>query len=267
MASVDSAGVPINYEVIGEGPPVALVHGFALSLEASWTRTGWIDFLVAQGHTVVALDCRGHGLSGKPHNPDAYEGNQMADDVIAVLDAVGLDQSALMGYSIGGAIAINLLTRFPHRVSTAVVGAAGLMSDSDAASMIDRNAVIATALQADDVSTITDQAALFFRNFALSREAALDNDLKALGACCRRFLRDLANVDEDALRRIQVPVLAVVGDRDNANLFRVQRLVETVPGAQLVVLPGEDHFSALSSQAYKEAVAAFLRTQRAVGVA
>jgi len=267
IASVDSAGVPIHYEVVGEGPPVALVHGFALSLEASWARTGWIDFLVAQGHTVVALDCRGHGLSGKPHDPDAYEGNQMADDVIAVLDALGLDRSALMGYSSGGAIVINLLTRFPHRVSSAVVGGAGLMSVSDAAAMIDRNAVIAAALQADDVSTITDQGALFFRNFALSREAGLDNDLKALGACSGRFLRDLAKLDEDALRQIQMPVLAVVGDRDNANLSRVQRLVETVPGAQLVLLPGEDHFSALPTQAYKDAVAAFLITRRSVGVA
>ena len=63
------------------------------------------------------------------------------------------------------------------------------------------------ALQVDDVSTITDQAALFFRNFVLSREhdpqsmAGLDNDVKALGARCARFLRDLAEVDEDALRR------------------------------------------------------------------
>jgi pimeloyl-ACP methyl ester carboxylesterase len=164
IASVDSAGVAIHYEVAGEGPPIVLVHGFASSLEASWARTAWIDFLVSQGQTVVALDCRGHGLSGKPHDPDAYEGNQMVDDVIAVTDAVGFDQSALMGYSSGGAIAINLLSRSPDRFTCAVVGGAGLMSASDAAAMIDRNAVIAAALQADDVSTITDQGALFFRN-------------------------------------------------------------------------------------------------------
>jgi len=99
MASVDSAGVPIHYELDGEGPPIVLVHGFITSLEANWRQTGWIDFLVAQGHTVVGLDCRGHGLSGKPHDPSAYDGNQMADDVLAVMDAMGLDRAALMGYS------------------------------------------------------------------------------------------------------------------------------------------------------------------------
>jgi len=265
MATVDSAGVPIHYEVIGEGPPVALVHGFVSSLEASWARTGWIDFLVAQGHTVVGLDCRGHGLSGKPYDPDAYEGNQMADDVIAVMDAVGVHQSAVMGFSTGGAIAINLLARFPHRLTGAIAIGAGLISASDAASMIARNAVIAEALLADDVSTITDLAALFFRNLALSREAGLDNDLKALSACCGRFLRDLAYVDEDALRRAQVPLLAVIGDRDTVP--RAQRLVETVPEAQLVVLPGEDHFSSIRAQACKDAVAAFLSTRRSISVA
>jgi pimeloyl-ACP methyl ester carboxylesterase len=265
IASVDSARVAIHYEVTGEGPPIVLVHGFASSLEANWARTGWTDFLVAQGHTVVTLDCRGHGLSGKPHDPNAYEGNQMADDVIAVMDAIGLQQSALMGFSSGGAIAINLLARFPHRLTGAVVVGAGLLLASEAAAMIARNEVIAKALLADDVSTITDQAALFFRNFALSHEAGLDNDLKALGACCGRFLRDLAQVDEDALREVQVPLIAVIGDRDSVP--RAQRLVETVAGAQLVVLPGEDHLSSVRAQGCKDAVAAFLRTQRSVSVA
>jgi pimeloyl-ACP methyl ester carboxylesterase len=271
IASVDSAGVAIHYEVTGEGSPLVLVHGLVSSLEATWSRTGWIDFLAAQGHTVVPLDCRGHGLSGKPHDPDAYDGNQMTDDVIAVMDAVGLHACAVMGFSSGGAIAINLLARFPHRLTGAVVVGAGLLLASEAASMIARNEVIAEALLADDVSTITDPAALFFRNLAVSRAqdpqslAGLDNDLKALSACCGRLLRDLAEVDEDALRRVQVPLLAVIGDRDTVP--RTQRLVETVPGAQLVVLPGEDHFSSIRTQACKDTVAAFLRTQRSVSVA
>jgi pimeloyl-ACP methyl ester carboxylesterase len=55
---------------------------------------------------------------------------------------------------------------------------------------------------------------------------------------------------------VQVPLLAVVGDRDNVAASR--RLSEAVPNAQLVVLPGEDHLSAIGAQAYKDAVAAFL---------
>ena len=67
MPFVISPGVPIHYEVVGAGPPIVLVHGFASSLEGNWDQSGWVDFLVGRGHTVVGLDCRGHGLSGKPH--------------------------------------------------------------------------------------------------------------------------------------------------------------------------------------------------------
>jgi hypothetical protein len=92
--------------------------------------------------------------------------------------------------------------------------------------MIARNEVIAVALLADDVSTMSNQGALFFRNFAVM--AGLNNDLKARSACCGRFLRDFAHVDEDALRGVRVRLLAAIGDWDTAP--PAQRLVKTVPG-------------------------------------
>jgi pimeloyl-ACP methyl ester carboxylesterase len=80
-------------------------------------QSGWIDFLMAQGRAVVGLDCRGYGRSGKPHDPGAYDHNQMADDVIAVMDAAALDRADVMGYFVGGRIAISFLARFPDRIS------------------------------------------------------------------------------------------------------------------------------------------------------
>jgi pimeloyl-ACP methyl ester carboxylesterase len=64
-------------------------------------QTGWIDFLVSRGHTVVGLDIRGHGESGKPREPGAYDLQLMAEDVLAVMDATGVEQADLVGYSIG----------------------------------------------------------------------------------------------------------------------------------------------------------------------
>jgi pimeloyl-ACP methyl ester carboxylesterase len=103
MPVVDSAGVPIHYETTGEGPPILLVHGYLSSFEGNWRQSGWIEFLVGQGRSVVGLDCRGHGRSGKPYDPDAYEDPRMPDDVLAVMDAVRLDRVDPMGYSMGGA--------------------------------------------------------------------------------------------------------------------------------------------------------------------
>jgi pimeloyl-ACP methyl ester carboxylesterase len=267
MPTVLSSGVPIHYEVIGEGTPIVLLHGYLCSFESNWGQSGWIDFLLAQGRQVIGVDFRGHGLSGKPHEASAYGGDHIPDDVVAVMDGIGLERTDLMGYSMGGGIAIDLLARLPQRFTSVVAGGAGVRSVRQ-----DRSAIIA-ALETDDVSSITDPRALFMRQFAESRStdptslAARDNDLKALAAALRGT-GGVSAVDPaaltDALRRVQTPVLAVVGDKD-ANLAEAQLLIETVPSGELVVLPGEDHASAVRAETYKQAVASFLKARALTG--
>jgi pimeloyl-ACP methyl ester carboxylesterase len=254
MPQTDSAGVPIHFEVIGHGPSIVLVHGFASNLESNWRRTGWIDFLVEQGHQVIGLDCRGHGSSGKPHTSAAYAGHQVPDDVITVMNAAGVDRAAIMGYSMGGWITLDLIIRYADRFSSAVVGGSGLRS---ALADPGRRAAIADALDAQDVSAIADPTARTFRQFAEGR----GNDLQALAALQRT---DRPPLDEPALGRLALPLLAVVGDKDEA-LQAVQLLARTVPKSELVVLPGEDHLSAVTATGYKDAVNAFLRQPSAVG--
>jgi pimeloyl-ACP methyl ester carboxylesterase len=167
MPVVDSTGVPIYYETTGQGPPIVLVHGYLSSFEGNWGQSGWIQFLVGQGRSVVGLDCRGHGRSGKPHDPAAYEHPRMPDDVLAVMDAVGLDRVDLMGYSMGGAIAIALLASHPDRFRSVIAGGAGLGNPPD----LKADTAIAAALETDDASTITDPVASFFRGEPCARPA------------------------------------------------------------------------------------------------
>ena len=267
MPVVHSGGQPIHYEVFGTGPTIVLVHGFASSLERNWGQSGWIDFLVAEGRRVVGLDCRGHGGSGKPHDPDAYSGTRMLDDVIAVMDAVAPDAVDLMGYSMGGSIAFGLLSRYPERFSSVVVGGQGLGPPADDPH---RSAAIADALETDDPSTVSDPGALRLRQFAENRQThprsltGTDNDLKALAAIWRsdradgNLLRFVGPDYESSLRRVPVPLLAVVGEKD-LSLRSAQSLVEMMPRAELLILQGEDHLSAVRAQGYKRAVSTFIR--------
>jgi len=271
MPIVVSSGVPIHYEVIGAGPPIVLVHGFASSLEGNWGQTGWLDFLVSHGCTVVGVDCRGHGLSGTPHDPAAYGANQMPDDVLAVMDAAGLEHADIMGYSMGVGIALNLLARFPDRITSLIAGGQGgvRMPVEDPQSRI----AIAEALEADDASTISDPRASSMRRFADSRAknpdslAGRGNDLLGLGALWRsdvaagHLLFYVDDEQESILRRREAPVLAVVGEND-VSIRASRRLVEIIPHAELVVLPGYDHMSAVRADEYKDAVAAFLTSHR-----
>ena len=266
MPVVRSAGEPIHYEVFGTGPAIVLVHGFASSLEGNWGQSAWIDFLVARGRRVVGLDCRGHGESGKPHDPCAYGGQHMLDDVISVMDVVGLHQVDLMGYSMGGAIAIGLLLRQPDRFRSVIIGGQGLAPVSNDPQ---RSTAIAIALETDHPASITEPAGLRLRLFAESRKehqhslAGQSNDLQALAAIWRsdraagNLLRFIDADAETNLRRVEVPVLVVIAEKD-LSIQSAQTLVESMPDAQLVVLPGEDHLSAVRAQGYKDAVAAFL---------
>src|SRR6266567_1635248 len=70
----DSDGVRLHYDVNGpdSGTPVVAVHGFASDYRLNWVGTRWQETLTGAGYRVIGLDCRGHGLSDKPHDPASY---------------------------------------------------------------------------------------------------------------------------------------------------------------------------------------------------
>jgi pimeloyl-ACP methyl ester carboxylesterase len=245
MATVDVSGIKIHYEISGNGPPIVLAHGFGSSLQDNWGSTGWIHFLTAAGRQVMGLDFRGHGSSDKPHDPALYAGTLMADDVIAVMDAVGLDRADLMGYSLGGWLTVSLLSRHATRFNSAVVGGAGL-AGVDA----HRRAELADALEADDPSTITSEIARSERRFDEER----GNDLHALAAMQRS---QRTPPSAAPLRQLTLPVLVVVGDQD-PRLDAARELADIIPGARLEILPDADHGGAVTHAAYKRAVGEFL---------
>src|SRR5262245_44062744 len=115
---LDAGGVRIRYVERGVGAPVVLVHGFTGDIERSWIETGVLPDL-ARDHRVIALDLRGHGKSDKPYDPRAYE--RIALDVIDLLDHLQIEKVHLVGYSLGGIIAMKLLTTHPGRFYGAVL--------------------------------------------------------------------------------------------------------------------------------------------------
>ena len=70
MATFNSDGVPIAYLDEGQGPPVLLIHGFASNRQINWVDPGWVRHLTREGLRVIAMDCRGHGESGKLYRPE-----------------------------------------------------------------------------------------------------------------------------------------------------------------------------------------------------
>jgi pimeloyl-ACP methyl ester carboxylesterase len=220
---------------------VLLVHGFASSFERNWRQPGWVDLLVKSGRTVIELDLPGHGNApSKPHHPEAYA--NMAETVAAaipegeVVDAIA--------FSMGAALLLEVAAGRPDRFGRIVVGGVGenlfRSEDSQAAAR-----AVETGAAADDDPAVARAFATFSR--------APGNDPAALAACLRRPRSPLT---PDQLAGLRRPVLVVLGSRDFAG--PAQPLVDALPDARLVTLPGVDHFATPRDFRFVDAALRFL---------
>jgi pimeloyl-ACP methyl ester carboxylesterase len=250
MAYFDSNGVQIYFEEHGKGEPVVLVHGFASRAEHNWGAMNWFTTLGAH-YRVIALDCRGHGKSGKPHDPAAYGGETMGDDVIRLMDHLGIKCTLIMGYSMGARIVTGLLMLHPERLRAAVLGGIGAATAS--APSFSRQPIV-DALLAENISNVKEQRARDFRQFA----ETTGNDLKALAACMGSNRQDFT-AEKIAAQKIRVPAMIVIGTKDLL-VGNPKLLHDAIPNSKLVMLEGRDHLSAPGDQRYKEAVLEFFKS-------
>ena len=237
----DSNGVRIRYVDQGTGEAIVFIHGFSADLERTWVSSGvFADF--AKDHRAIALDVRGHGRSGKPHDTQAY-GVEMGQDVVRLMDHLKIARAHLVGHSMGGAVVLKLLTTNPDRILTAtLVGSAGRRNWS---AEDDRRTEAAAAEFETGVpfrSVIlrtwpTDQAPPSEETIRkLSQEGiARGNDPAALAAVTRG-LRALAVTDAE-LASVRVPTLAIIGSADG-NLTLVNELKKAMPPLKVEVVEG-----------------------------
>lgn len=251
MTTFDSAGVPIHFTDEGHGPPVVLVHGFAASAEHNWRAPGVAAALLAAGRRVIAFDARGHGASGKPHDPAAYDRDAMAGDVLRLMDHLGIDRADLVGYSMGGFTSASLLAKHPERFNSVILAGVGdSVIEPGQASMRGRSRNIAEALGATAGAQHDDETARGFRIFA----EAMGNDLAALSAVVSA--PDRAMFDPAVLAHNTLPVMVLVGDADTL-IGPSTGLAAGIRGARHVVVPG-DHLTAVGQPAFRQAIVGFL---------
>ena len=237
----DADGVRIRYLEAGAGVPVVLVHGFTADLERAWVQTEIMPNL-ARDYRVIALDLRGHGRSDKPHDPRAYD--DLALDVIALLDHLKVERAHAVGYSLGGIILVKLLTTHPHRFRSAVLGGAAYRrsqgEEADAATEDAAREIEAGIYRALIVSTApTDEPPPTEEQIrARSLEITALNDRFAHAALMRA--RRALLVTDAQVAALRVPALAIVGSADPA-LPRVKAMPRRWPGLEVEVVEGAAH--------------------------
>ncbi len=244
MPDYVSGGVRIHYELAGpdDGVPTLMVHGFASDYELNWVGSRWRDTMTRAGRLVVGIDLRGHGASDKPHDVAAYDQELVSQDLINLLDHLGIAEADYVGYSMGARLGVGLLLAHPERFGRAVFGGLGRLGAFPHAD------AVAARLRGEPVE---DPIAETFWRFASARKS---NDLEALAACIQGRVLLLG---PGRLARIDRPVLMVAGDKD-VIAPDSRQVAEMIPGARYLELPGRDHMTAVPARHFKEAALQFL---------
>jgi pimeloyl-ACP methyl ester carboxylesterase len=251
-------GVRLHYVEAGQGTPVILVHGLAAEHVGNWMLPRVFQRL-SRKYRVIALDNRGHGKSDKPYDPARY-GLELVDDIVRLMDHLGIVKAHVVGYSLGGFITLKLALRHPDRLLSAAPCGAGwsanpaeelklLHSLSEEVAQGRGITALLRWLQAPDKPL--PAPVLWFIN----RMTCMLNDMNALACLLRNSPALVAT--ESEVRGNVVPCLVIVGGKDHMKAFADQ-MAKAIPNLELLVLPRCDHLTTLLSPRTVPALMAFL---------
>jgi pimeloyl-ACP methyl ester carboxylesterase len=234
---VVSDGLKIHYVIVGRGTPVILIHGAGGSAEGNWFANG-IAQALAKNHRVVAIDCRGHGKSDNPPG-GGMPNRTMAQDVIELMDHLDIAKAHVHGYSMGGAIAEQMLAHHPERFMTLALGGWGIPE-------IDPE--LKAKVPPDNPGVDPKEAELYakFRATLAQRKQASGTaqDTEANRPNRPAKGRDDGSRPTIDLATIKIPVLAINGEFDRP-MERTHRMQRELTNFTSVVLPGKSHLSAI----------------------
>jgi len=248
----NSNGVRIRYFIVGQGEPVVLVHGWGGSAEM-WTP---LIKELSPNYRLIAMDCRGHGKSDKPHDASQY-GIEMVNDIVRLLDHLKINKAHIIGYSMGGMIVMKMLIEHPDRFRTAVVGASQGHRSSDEAwdgplikalqsGMSLSEAMIATAPPGTPPPSPEQRESM--------RRMDATHDPKALAA--QRLGNDGLIITYEPLKTNKVPTLMICGSNDHPERFT--DLKKVLANGEFKVVEGASHGNAFSNPQFSKDIHEFL---------
>jgi pimeloyl-ACP methyl ester carboxylesterase len=252
-------GINLYFETHGSGRPLILLHGGLGSGE----MFGPVIPALAASHRVIVVDLQGHGRTADIDRP--IEIPLMADDIGALIDHLGLDRPDLVGYSLGGGVALHTAAKYPDKVGRLVAASAYLRPDA-----------IDPEIRAQQ-GQVSAAAAEFMKDTPMyevyHRVAPRPEDFpRLLDKIGESMAKDFDYTEE--VRGLRVPTMIVAADADMAPVSHYVEVFKLLDGGlrdggwmgegrpkgghALAILPGLTHYNIFSSPLFAAATLAFL---------
>jgi len=244
-------GINYNVEVSGSGPGLLLLHGFTGDV------TTWEPFVgpgkAFDGFTAIRVDVIGHGSTDSPDDPERYTMSHAVEDLVAILDHVAMPKVSLLGYSMGGRIALHLALAAPERFEAFVFESAspGIRNEEERASRRTADGLLADSIATDGIEAFVDRwqaQVLFASQLNLPVEVQTRQRTHRLAQSPVGLANSLRGMGQgsqpsywDRLPALGVPTLLIAGARDLKFARIAEQMREAVSDAELAIVPGSGH--------------------------
>ena len=252
-------GINLYYETHGAGRPMILLHGGLMSGE----MFGPVLPALAESHQVIAVDLQGHGRTADIDRP--IDIRLMADDIAALIDHLGLDKPDIVGYSLGGGVALFTAVKYPEKVRKLVSAAAHARRDAIPAEMLAQQAQVSAAA----IPFMKDTPMYQLYQRVAPRPEDFGRLLDKIG---ESMSKDFDYSEE--VRGLQVPTLIVAADADMAPPSHYVEMFKLLDGGlrdggwmgegrpqgghALAILPGLTHYNLGASPLFATVTLNFL---------
>ncbi|HEY82871.1 MAG TPA: alpha/beta hydrolase [Dehalococcoidia bacterium] len=266
MPDILANGIRIHYEERGTGPAMVWAHGLGGTWQG-WERV--MDFFQGR-YRVIAYDARGHGRSEIPARPEAYSQDIMVQDLLGVMDALGVGRAIVGGHSMGANVALNFALQYPERcLGLIAVGIGSGSSDPEwwreywgrLADLAEKQGMAAFLEEMKKVPAWASAFALPGLGEEISR-TVLNNSPGGIARTIRGVQKERPSIFalEPKLEKLSVPTLVVMSQGDAPVAECSRFMAQRIPGAVLEVIPARSHWTHLEAvEEFLSAVDRFAR--------
>ncbi|MEQ8674238.1 MAG: 2-succinyl-6-hydroxy-2,4-cyclohexadiene-1-carboxylate synthase [Aggregatilineales bacterium] len=249
MTRISINNMTYAVERTGNGTPIVLLHGFTGS-KANWRH---LIPTLAQAHTVITIDLPGHGDTDKPDDPHRYRMEYVSSDVVKLICAMTTSPIALLGYSMGGRLAIYIAAHYPHEINRLILESAspGLLTEEQRLQRQQSDEQLAERIERDGITSFVDyweNIALFASQKSLPEstqrelhEQRLNNSPTGLANSLRGMGTGIQPTLWGKLSAIHQPTLLITGELDTKFHAIAHQMKKEMPDAQHISVPRAGH--------------------------